>query len=113
MAAMGFDRVSALMERFTYKPSFTFTVFQTNNLGARVGIRIDMDVPDSTGGDNPVWGGFFVPPELTEDGFWNWMRDTVIGYIENHEADEWFKVDGVQFRPPHGPNQPERPWGAF
>lgn len=112
MDAIGFVQVKGYMDRFTYKPGYRFTVSESNDPEAAAVIRLDMDVPDSTGNDMLVFGGFLVPQGLTEEGFWKWLRDHAIDYIENHEADEWFRIDGKLFRPPHGPNV-ERPWGIL
>jgi len=44
----------------------------------------------------------YVPAMAMEDEkiFWIWLR-TVIRSMENHEIDEWFRVDGKLYDDPH------------
>jgi hypothetical protein len=45
----------------------------------------------------------YVPAMAMEDDekyFWLWLR-TVIRSIEDHEIDEWFRVDGELYNDPH------------
>lgn len=42
-----------------------------------------------------------VPMHLTEDRFWDWLRRYAIATVEQHETDEWFKVNGVALYDPH------------
>lgn len=37
----------------------------------------------------------------SEKMFWFWLRRVVIGDLEDHEMDEWFKIDGEVVNNPH------------
>lgn len=54
---------------------------------------------------SPVRLAQYVPMYLTECGdvkqFWDWLHRYFIGELENHERDEWFRVDGELMFDPH------------
>lgn len=52
----------------------------------------------------PIYGKFPMPPYvISEAGFWDWMHKSLIRQIEQHEIDEWFRVDGQVVHDPHAP----------
>jgi hypothetical protein len=119
--------VLELMEDFTYKPNWSF---QVSTWDHEVRITLEMWVPDSTRPFRPVqvqtdqadwWAlndhvmsrrdyiehqevvrinaGVRVP-RLRHNEFYTWLRG-VIRNMEDHELDEWFKVNGVPVNDPH------------
>jgi hypothetical protein len=54
----------------------------------------------------PISGEFPAPPPITdaEDDvkFFDWLHE-VVGFMEDHERDEWFRVDGILRCDPHAP----------
>lgn len=50
----------------------------------------------------PVYSTAVVPRTIeTESEFWFWLRYDGIPQLEEHEMDEWFKVDGMVMFDPH------------
>lgn len=106
------------LSRFTYKPGWHFEVTRKPELSA-VHLVIGFMTLDSrlseyarecpacreVMGVKTSVGGSFAIPQLCalknpEKAFWNFLRST-IWFIERHEADEWFRVDGAMPYDPH------------
>lgn len=48
----------------------------------------------------PIIGKFMIPNYLSPFTFKAWLR-SIVGSLEAHEIDEWFKFDGVPMHNPH------------
>lgn len=124
-----FRLVQSLMSRFTYKPGWVFEVGRDRRSGF-VQLMIAFRAEDSRRGPNQIpsyremtftagepfrierddlisiSGMFTVPPHLLrpavnpEARFRQWLRQT-LGFIEDHETDEWFRFDGNLVHDPH------------
>ena len=124
-----------LLGRFRYKPEWTFEMHR-DQMGPMVAIRVM--VPDSRHPDRPpsytersytimqgeplhmerddliqISASFPIPIDLQqthdEARFWHWLREQVL-FVERHEADEWFRVDGQL---PYDPHSPRRMMESF
>jgi hypothetical protein len=122
--------VGRLLERVTYKPNVRFEATeQYGRVTVKVTIwtldshktypeaakwttlamfGVASSVDTDRGGTyrlEPMIGDqLHVVPEMAlddEDVFWIWLRRSVIGQLEDHEADEWFKIDGKCVDNPH------------
>lgn len=122
-------QVSGYLSRFTYKPGWEFHVRCAPEVDA-VMLQVMFHAEDSrrgpyqipqyremtfTAGESfrierddllPVTGQFIVPrlPQRQlkdpKRRFFDWLRGTLI-YMETHECDEWFRVDGMLPYDPH------------
>jgi len=58
-------------------------------------------------GTDPLrWG---IPERVLkggEEAFWRWLHDDFITWLEHHEIDEWFKIDGVPLNVAHDARLP-------
>ncbi len=104
-----FQWVQGLMRRFTYKPGWHIDVHRLPEGSDSVRLDVYFMAPDSR--DTPglesmikVSGTFDVPEAIWHGGdegeFWDWLR-RVIRFVEQHELDEWFCVDGKLVNDPH------------
>jgi hypothetical protein len=100
--------VKGLMSRFTYKPDYRFGVVERSG---ELVIQGYMDTIDSRSklGKVTIDACRSVIPETVlkggEDAFWQWLHDAVIAFLEHHEMDEWFQVDGKLLSDPHSEPQ--------
>jgi hypothetical protein len=119
--------IKSLLAKFSYRPNFEFTVIEDHKL-----------IPDdlATPGDLAIHVKMYTlnartyPPNLDyveitnfpspipetvlkggEKVFWRYLHDDVIGELEHHEMDEWFKVHSKPLRDPHSPLTQEE-WAA-
>jgi hypothetical protein len=125
--------VKKLMSKFTYKPNFTFRVIEDQKSfpgDSDIVVKVVMHTLDSTltypPGRAAAQAMLGQLDEVTENGaitidsvrphipetvlkagedvFWQWLHDDVIGFLEHHELDEWFQVDGKPVYGPHNPS---------
>lgn len=111
-----------LLARFTYKPGWHFEIRRGTghpvlhvaasvidsravNLMGSAHVRECPTCREFTGVRIPVEGQFPLPVRLRElrdpEGeFFRFLRNT-IWFVERHEADEWFRVDGELRYDPH------------
>jgi hypothetical protein len=118
-----FRWVTNLLSRFTYKPGWVFDLSRRPEKGGPL-LTVTFQAEDSRKGPNqwptyrmvgeslsierddlvPLTGQFVVDryllKERSEHLFWEWLRRT-ISFVEKHEQDEWFRVDGQLPYDPH------------
>lgn len=119
--------VAGYLARFSYKPGWHFTVNRRPELRDGVFVQVVFRTSDSRAADRygmdefacprcgsvnerasggiPIAGQFGVPPRLLQSRdpeglFRHWLR-TMIGDMELHERDEWFRWDGKLPYDPH------------
>lgn len=91
------ERLKVLLEHFTYKPKWRFSL-------VREGLLISIIAPNT---DNPeqmieVNLSRGIPSFVHPDFPWeHWLLDQIME-IERHEAQEFFKIDGIKVFDPHG-----------
>lgn len=116
----GFRWVTKLIARFTYKPGWTFDLGRLPESHDSIRLEVRFYAPDSRGEEilpktTSVTGTFDVPLRIwsvqDEAEFWVWLHH-VLEYMERHELDEWFTIDGKLLRDPHDPVLGERPFRA-
>lgn len=96
-----------LIEALKYKPGWTFAVAMNDATGLPM-LDIRMEVPDSRGSGRivSVYNGAVIPPpfvrERNERRFWDFVRFE-IRKLEEHEMDEWIRVNGELVFDPHAP----------
>lgn len=113
------------LSRFTYKPGWVFEICRRPELPMPVLLAITFTALDSRGVDHrrtphlqecracgeftgvhsPIAGHFPLPMHLDrmqnpEKFFFDFLRNT-IWFVERHESDEWFRVDGDLRYDPH------------
>jgi hypothetical protein len=88
------------LDRIAYKPGFTFKAYDDQWEGQK--IRIQAEVPDAYNPDETVTLGIdsFLPPLLDEWEVRRWLMWRLLR-IENHEAREFFRLDGNILWDPH------------
>lgn len=97
---MNTDLIASCLERFTYKPGWTFTAGQHDTEGPTITIEVGVEDSTTPGTYTLLRIRTFVPPCRTPADFYRWLRYR-LQRIEAHECDEWFRVDGVQLHNPH------------
>lgn len=96
------DRVAvqALLDTVEYRPGWQWRV---DDHREGLVVTFSFSVPDARGvGDQVQRVHTFVPPVRSPGQFFDWLYWR-LGRIEQHECDEWFRVDG---RRPHDPHVP-------
>jgi hypothetical protein len=108
-------RFNNLLQRITYKPEWSFrvniheeemlnplylsiqmNVEDTYNKGTRIDVESKHDLPSRM-----ILG--WAPSEDNDAEFFIWVREQ-IHWREQHEADEWLRIDGVMVWNPHLPH---------
>lgn len=98
-----------LLGRFEYKPGWVLSLHRYSDDGdsVRLGVEFmapDSRFPDSDTGHVPVCGVFDIPAKVwesrSEAEFWVWLH-RVLEFMERHELDEWFRIDGTLLSDPH------------
>lgn len=91
------EAVSKLLQSFTYKPGWTFYVEAD-------GLIIDALVIDSDNLEKTIRVQFGVSIPFYADAKFPWDRWLLdqIKMVEDHEAREFFKINGVKVFDPHG-----------
>lgn len=101
-----FAWVASMVSRITYKPGWHIEPHRRPELGGAAVSFMTM-VPDARQellhAKISLGATFIVPHHIlqdhAEDRFWLWIQDR-LHYIECHESDEWFRVDGqIRFDP--------------
>jgi hypothetical protein len=94
------DAINAELARVTYKPRWSFRAYDDQWEGQK--IRILADVPDAYDPDRTITLGVdsFLPPLNDEWDVRRWLFWR-ISRIENHEAREFFRLDGQILWDPH------------
>lgn len=88
-----------LLEKFTYKPGWVFTLWMDKHEGIKM--EIWHTVPCSYSGESRVQSiKTFVPPIHSEEDFWDYLLYR-LNRIENHEMREFFRVGGYPIFDPH------------
>lgn len=91
------EPLNKILERFTYKPSWTFTICE-----GRLFIRALAPDTDDHTKIIPINFQTSIPRFRTPDYPWDrWLLDQILN-VERHEAEEFFKIDGVKVFDPHG-----------
>lgn len=104
-----YDQAKEFMARVTYKPNTRFTVgawCQEN--GPPIGITLnmfmtvpDVDNPETTTELHCSQGFLLGSMEHAGINIVQYVLNRVIETMENHERDEWLKIDGKHVRDPH------------
>jgi hypothetical protein len=99
----------------TYKPGWSVdymgNVDGTDYISVHAAVP-DVCIPGGTFHTSPLFAvpvTFAVFPDdtpLTVDQFFDWILDTCIPGVEQHERYEWFKVGGHHWRDPHAVGMP-------
>lgn len=99
------EEIRRELERFTYKPGWTFQVGDHPREGQL--LRIEGKMPDSYNEDEMIDLGIssWIPPLPAPVDFWSWLHWR-IKRIELHELAEFFKVDGKVLDDPHSDDDP-------
>lgn len=95
---MNVKEARRLVKKISYKPEWTFSVNQNGTIMASA---LVVDANDRTSKVET-----FITVE-TADGDFAVMVSRIrlaILFIEHHEVDEWFRIDGIQVVNPHPDN---------
>jgi hypothetical protein len=95
------NAITRVVARLTYKPNAKIWVECGHTLVMVLDVP-DRDHPERT---VPVVSRQDVPPSMVDGGdseeeIVNWVRNC-LGQLEDHEKDEWLKLDGKRWRDPH------------
>ena len=95
------NTITRLVSRLTYKPNSKVWVECGHTLVMVLDVP-DRDHPERT---VPVVSRQDVPPSMvdggdSEEAMMDWVRNC-LGQLEDHEKDEWLKLDGKRWRDPH------------
>lgn len=128
MTELDYPMVAALMARFSYKPNFQYVVIapDTHHGPWVATLQITMYVPNSNAPHRkqveiresaadyraeyayhqdldliPVMGRYTVPCGLRKGQFFTPFLRGIIRSMEDHETDEWFRVDSTPLNDPH------------
>lgn len=96
-------QMQALLDRITYRPGWTFDVYQGRHEGPHLVIRTsvaDAYNPDQT---TVLDVHSMLPPMRDEQQFMDWLLWRC-SRLEVHEAREFLRVDGKPHSDPHGPD---------
>lgn len=101
------DVLADLVRRLTYKPRWTFELQEISRGQGCEGLTlmISATVPDSFGnGETTVLHLMPVLPAAYDEEAWKrWILEQIL-LVEQHEALEFFRIDGEQaYFPGHGP----------
>lgn len=94
------DAINAELARLTYKHGWVFKAYDDQWEGKK--IRIEAEVPDAYDPDRTITLGIdsFLPPLCDEWDVRRWLIWRILR-IENHEAREFFRLDGQVLWDPH------------
>ena len=104
------ERLAALVEKLTYKRGWSFELQHMDRGQGSLGLTLVIEVecedsyrPDRT---TRVLHYMIVPAASYDERAWmRWLLDQVL-LVEQHEACEFFKVDGKRpYSPNHGPGR--------
>lgn len=94
---MSAEHLRALLRMFTYRPDWKFTIHEDRLL-------IRAIVIDTDNHQRLISLSFetFIPDMVKDDFDWpRWLLHAIME-VEDHEAREFFKIDGVKVFDPHG-----------
>lgn len=100
-------RIKELLTRIEYKEGWTFDIYSSLSIYV-FRIRVNTTDPHLSGRGKTVGilidHQFPIPPyPMTDDTILRWILDNIV-LVEQHEACEFFKFDGVaSFMPDHSP----------
>ncbi len=108
------DVLADVVARTTYK-DWTISLGDLNRGQGCEGLTLvlEANVPDATGGPDIRFAHFFpvLAANYGAEAWEYWIFECIL-MTEQHEAQEWFKVDGrAPFFPDHGPGR--NPYGLF
>jgi hypothetical protein len=89
--------VRAILQSFTYKPGWKFSVMEGH-------LVINFKAVDTDNTENLIPISFVqgIPTLVRDDYPWDrWLLDMIME-VERHEAQEFFKINGVKVFDPHG-----------
>lgn len=92
---MNVKEARRLVKKISYKPEWTFEV---NKNGAIMASSFVLDVDDRTSQAET-----FIIVETSDDDakeIISKLRSAIL-FIEHHEMDEWFRIDGIPVVDPH------------
>lgn len=109
--------VQAQLDRFTYKPGWTFRA-DPSMLNGQVWVTVEASQPDSRPGhtgDITIRFGYPMTAELANDEpeKFKFMILTLVREAERHEVHEWLRFDGEQLINPHDDTEPGAVRRAF
>lgn len=99
-------QIQKILYRITYKHGWEFEIIERNLFTRDTLLRITALVKDSRKANNyATLQHVAIIPDLlllpdNSDMFVPWLFNEIM-FVERHEAQEWFKVDGVVFDDPH------------
>lgn len=92
----GRESLERLLQTFTYKPDWAFTIIEEGLL-----IRLIAVDTDNHRNRIPITFSIGIPSFVRPDFPWDrWLLDQIME-VEKHEAREFFKVNGVKVFDPH------------
>ena len=103
-------KMQALIDRIKYKPGYKFEV-KTEPFADHAFLRVvtppvqNTYKPDDPTQVGPIQFLIWIPwffDDMALKAQIAWFRDHVIHMMEQHEADEWFRVDNIMVFNPHG-----------
>lgn len=104
MASDYYDRLRKVISRLTYKIGWSFSVLPGDYHPDAYAVRIVAIWPDVNQelGEIPVQRDvhFFKKDDMSEEYILATLYTSIQAH-EQHEQDEWFRVDGQVYREPH------------
>lgn len=106
---MDIGQANSLLEQFTYKPGWRFKFVEGRHSAGFFDdipwLHVTFNAPDATGakpGLIEMHGRFeFMLSRFADsETFWRAL-DNRVRQIENHEIDEWFRINRVCLNEPH------------
>jgi hypothetical protein len=96
---MDVKRLQEVVSRVTYKPGWTFEIYEGHWEGPHIAIHTVL--PDSTGeGKLTICVHSMIPPQKNTESFLEWLAWR-LARIEVHEMREFFKYEGRVIYDPH------------
>jgi hypothetical protein len=100
--------LAGLVEKLTYRPGWSFHLSDRDRGQGSRGLTLSIHVtgPDSYHPEKQISVVHFmpVPPAAFNERSWrNWLFEQIL-LVEQHEAQEFFTIDGAKpYAPAHGP----------
>lgn len=97
-----------LVSKLKYRPGWAFKLAHMDRGQGSKGLTLTITVtaPDSYDQDKTIRVAHYmtVPPAAFNERSWKWWLFQQIGWVEQHERMEFFRIDGKPVYPPaHGP----------
>lgn len=103
---MTYAELQMLLIRVTYKPNFKFQAYRQANVDS-IRVSLAAQLPDARDTEGQIVT-IHSCLDISEPTLLGYTQSQVLEYLcklildfEKHEADEWFKLDGVQVNDPH------------